>query len=297
MITWDDYRLVLAIARARGLPGAAASLKVTLSTVFRRLERIEDTLQTRLFDRLRGSYEPTDTGIELIRAAERMEHEALHADRIISGRDQKLTGVLRITATDALAVCFLARHLPQFHLKHPGISIEILSDDHLLSLAGREADLALRPKRPIEDTLVARKIATIRWGIYARHELSRSIGETEDLASLSRYGFINWIGAPASKWFDEMIPNNRASMSSSSLITNAELAAQSDQLVSLPCLLGSEWHNLSPVIAPLPEPVGQLWVATHEDMRRNARVKALFDFIVRAAESDKELFEGSIIKD
>jgi len=293
MTTWDDYRLVLAIARARGLPGAAANLKVTLSTVFRRLERIEDKLGTRLFDRLRGSYEPTDTGVELIRAAERMEYEALNADRIISGRDQKLTGVLRITATDALAISFLARHLPAFHTVHPRINVEILSDDHLLSLAGREADLALRPKRPEEETLVARKIATIRWGIYASKETSRSVGKIQNLASLSGLGFVNWIGGPASKWFDEVIPHSIESISSSSLIINAELAAQSDLLVPLPCLLGSQWRNLRPVMTPLTKPVGELWVATHEDMRRNARAKALFDYLVLAAEADKDRFEGT----
>ncbi len=126
MISWDDYRLVLAIALARGLPGAAEKLGVTLSTVFRRLERVEEELGARLFDRLRGGYEPTETGFELARAAEQMELEALSADRIISGRDQQLTRLLRITATDALAVNFLARHIPVFHNMHPGIKVEII---------------------------------------------------------------------------------------------------------------------------------------------------------------------------
>lgn len=293
MINWDDYRLILAIARARGLPGAANSLKVTLSTVFRRLERIEETLSTRLFDRMRGSYEPTDSGFELIRAAERMEHEALSADRIIAGRDQQLTGLLRVTVTDALSVSFLSRHIPSFHVKHPGINVEILSDDHLLNLAGREADIALRPRRPAEETLVARKIATIHWGIYASHETCKSLGKIQDLASLDGQKFISWSGGSASIFIDKIIPTTHCPISSSSLTTNAELAAHSDLLVLLPCLMGSQWRSLSPVIAPLPGPVGELWVATHEDMRRNARVKALFDYLVLAAEADKDRFEGT----
>ncbi len=292
MISWDDYRLVLAIARARGLPGAAETLGVTLSTVFRRLERVEEELGARLFDRLRGSYEPTETGIELARAAELMEYEALSADRLISGRDQQLTGLLRITATDALAVSFLARHIPAFHEVHPGIKVEIISDDRVLSLAGREADIALRPKRPTEETLVARRIATIRWGIYAGKETCDSLGRVKNLTALAGRKFVNWEGGPASAWFDETIPGTRSPIISSSLITNAALAAQSNLLVSLPCLLGSLWPNLGTVLAPLPEPVGELWVATHEDMRSNARVKALFDYLVTAAETEKRIFEG-----
>ncbi|WP_299904060.1 LysR family transcriptional regulator [uncultured Paracoccus sp.] len=41
---WDDFRLVRAIADARGMPGAAAELQVSASTVFRRLGQIEAAL-------------------------------------------------------------------------------------------------------------------------------------------------------------------------------------------------------------------------------------------------------------
>jgi DNA-binding transcriptional LysR family regulator len=170
--------------------------------------------------------------------------------------------------------------------------VEIISDDRVLSLAGREADIALRPKRPTEETLVARRIATIRWGIYAGKETCDSLGRVKNLTALAGRKFVNWEGGPASAWFDETIPGTRSPIISSSLITNAALAAQSNLLVSLPCLLGSLWPNLGTVLAPLPEPVGELWVATHEDMRSNARVKALFDYLVTAAETEKRIFEG-----
>ena len=111
MLGWDDYRIVLEIARGQGLAGAAQSLDVTLSTVYRRLERIEETMDARLFDRRKGNYEPTDAGRAIVDAAERMETEALAADRTVIGRDQQLTGSLRITATELFATCFLARHL------------------------------------------------------------------------------------------------------------------------------------------------------------------------------------------
>lgn len=297
MLAWDDYRLVLAVARAGGLPGAAERLGVTLSTVFRRLERIEDALGVRLFDRLRGSYQPTDAGHELVRAAERMEQEALAADRTVTGRDQQLTGTLRVTATEVLAACFLARHVPAFHAKHPGLCVEIVSDNRRLSLADREADVALRPRRPREQTLVGRKIGTLRRGIYASPEVCETFGLVADLSTLSGKGFIGWEGGPAADqamaWLERAVPDAEILFRSSSLITNAILAVAGSALAPLPCLLGSLWPWLGTVLAPVPKAAGELWIVTHEDLRCNARVRALLDHLVAAAEADRGLFEGT----
>lgn len=292
MISWDDYRLILTIARAGGLPGAAQSLGVTLSTVFRRLERAEEKLGARLFDRLRGSYQPTDAGHELIRAAERMEQDALSADRAISGRDQLLTGTLRLTSSEALATCFLARHIPSFHKEHPGIKVEIISDNRLLSLAGREADIALRPHRPTEETLIARKAGTIKWGIYASKKSCESLGNLTDLSALTEHVFIDWDGGPATSWLKRTIAPTKVPIRTSSLITNAALTASDGFLAVLPCMLGMLWPGLSTVLAPLPDLAGELWVTTHEDMRGNARVRVLFNYLIKAAAADRVLFEG-----
>ncbi|MFC6670006.1 LysR family transcriptional regulator [Marinobacterium aestuariivivens] len=226
MISWDDYRLVLAVARAKGLPGAAESLGVTLSTVFRRLERTEDALGTRLFDRLRGSYQPTEAGLELVRAAERMEQDALAADRSVTGRDRQLTGTLRVTATESLTTFFLARHLPTFHSKHPGITVEIIPDNRLLSLAAREADISLRPKRPTEETLVARKAGTIHWGIYAGKATAESLGRVTELSALAKCRVVDWDGRPVTSRLEDAIPGVEIPIRSGSLLTNAALAAE-----------------------------------------------------------------------
>jgi hypothetical protein len=49
---WEDLRFFLAIARAGSLAGAARALVVNHSTMFRRLNAMEDRLGVRLFERL-----------------------------------------------------------------------------------------------------------------------------------------------------------------------------------------------------------------------------------------------------
>ena len=68
-LDWDDLRFVLAVARDAGLTGAARSLGVNQSTVFRRLNSLEEKLGVRLFERLPGGYRPTDTGARVVAAA------------------------------------------------------------------------------------------------------------------------------------------------------------------------------------------------------------------------------------
>jgi DNA-binding transcriptional LysR family regulator len=64
MLSWDDFRYVKAIAEARSLAGAGAQLGINHSTVFRRLDQIEQHLGSRLFERGRAGYAFTPCGAE-----------------------------------------------------------------------------------------------------------------------------------------------------------------------------------------------------------------------------------------
>ncbi len=299
-LSWDDYRTVLVISRAGGVTRAAESLGVTVSTVFRRLERIEERIQTQLFDRDRKGYRPTDAGREAIRAAEIMEQAAFAADRMVSGRDQQLSGTLRVTATESLAGCFLARHMEAFRDAHQGITVNIISENRVLSLAEREADIALRPRRPDDETLIGRKIAKLNWGIYSNPDAAKKIGAKSSPALLSDQRFIVWeagrLALESQEWLRQTVPDAEIAYRTSSLITNAQMAATGAGLAPLPCFVGAVWPRLQPVLAPLTDAgtAGELWLVIHEDMRHNARVRALVDHLVSAAHQDAGLFTGDV---
>jgi len=297
-LSWEDYRYILAISRADGATKAAEMLGVNVSTAFRRLEKIERSIQTLLFDRSRKGYVLTEAGQEVVHAAEIMEQAAFAADRIVTGHDQQLTGEVRVTATEALATCFLPRHINSFQEKHPGLTVNIISENRLLSLAEREADIALRPKRPSDETLIGRKIATFNWGIYGGADFVDSLGAIHSPKALKGHGFITWAGNALSQnyetWLEKSVPNVQLVCGSSSLITNALLASNSVGLVLLPCLVGESWPGLKAVISPLSDfgASREIWLAIHEDMRQNARVRALIEHLVEAAHKEALLFEG-----
>jgi len=75
MLSWDDFRVVKAIADRGSLAEAAKALRVNQSTVFRKLGQIETQIDARLFKRSRSGFTLTPRGEEMVRLAERMERD------------------------------------------------------------------------------------------------------------------------------------------------------------------------------------------------------------------------------
>ena len=118
--SWDDLRIVLAVGRAGNLVAAAGVLGVNHSTVFRRLNALEKDLGSKLFERLAAGYQPTEAGHRLIATAELMEEQALALDRDLSGRDTRLSGKLRVTASETMGFRVLTDEIAAFRKQHPG---------------------------------------------------------------------------------------------------------------------------------------------------------------------------------
>jgi uncharacterized protein (TIGR00369 family) len=81
MLSWDDFRVVKAIADRGSLTEAAKALRVNQSTVFRKLGQIEHRVGARLFKRNRSATALTPRGEEMVRLAERMERDVADFER------------------------------------------------------------------------------------------------------------------------------------------------------------------------------------------------------------------------
>ena len=191
-LTVADLPLILALARERTLAGAAERLDVDLSTVFRRLNTLEKRLRVRLFDRSARGYQLTAAGERAASAAERVETELLSLDRDISGRDQQLSGRLRITASETLSHAVLPRLLANFHAEHPRIELILTIDNRIMDLSRREADVALRVRRPTDPTLFGRRLTNLAWAFYAPADTSGSLRREGRSYNFARHTVIGW---------------------------------------------------------------------------------------------------------
>lgn len=295
MSDWNEFKIVLAIARSGSLVGAAKDLRHDHSTVFRWLNALEKRRGVQLFDRTSSQYVPTDAGLQMVIAAERLETEILALDRSITGQDARLQGKLKITSSETLAYRILNEVLADFRREHDGIELELLVDNRQLDLLRHEADIAIRATRPHEGELFGRKIASTPWTFYGSHLYLSDRGSPTDIASLSAHAVIGWESsavAAASKWLTENILSHAFAYRSSSLINQLMAVKAGLGLALLPCYLGDLAPDINRVQDPLDELTRELWLVTHKDLRNTARVRAFFDHVGGGLLARRTLLEG-----
>ncbi|MBU2935521.1 MULTISPECIES: LysR family transcriptional regulator [Pacificibacter] len=174
-MNWDDFRLLLALARAESLGGAARLLRLDATTVSRRIKAVEDRAGAALVVRERlGSSRLTQLGQTLADHAEKMELHVSAADTLI-GRDTGLSGTVRVTAVPFVLNRLLAPRLPEFAKQHPNLNISLIPDRLNLSLTRREVDVAIRFGEPREggDAVLAHKIGQVGFSVFTASEATQ----------------------------------------------------------------------------------------------------------------------------
>jgi len=291
-LNWDDLRLVFAVAREGTLSGAARTLGITHSTVFRRLGAIERQLGVRLFERFRDGYVPTPAGETAAALAGRFADEVLSLERRIAGQDLQPSGTVRITTTDTINAIMM-RHLPALRSSHPDIRVEVAVANAMANLTRRDADIALRPTAEPPETLVGRRIAEIAHAIYgAQPYLARRAGmppAAHDWIGLDDTLAVTVIG----RWTRDNVPEARIVCRVDALPALCDAARAGLGVAMLPCYVGDVTPGLQRVGRKTPsEPRSALWLLTHDDLKRTARIRAVMDFLAAAFASERALFEG-----
>ena len=295
---WNELRLILAVARAGALAGAAKALGIDHSTVYRRLQAIEGKFGMPLFERAAGGvYLPTAAGERLAAAGERMEDEALSLARDLVGRDRRLEGRLRVTSSETLAYRLLTRHMAAFRTAYPGVKVELAIDNRVLSLSRREADVALRPMRPKEGDLWGRKLADVAWTVYGSAEYFATRPAPAATDELASHALVGWeegaSGIKAADWLAALVPSSAIVYRTSSLVNQLVAARAGMGLAVLPCYLGDPEPELRRALpSPVPELSRELWIVTHADLKGTARVRAFFEVVGDGIAADRSLIEG-----
>ncbi len=292
----NDLSLVLALSRERTLAGAAEKLGVDLSTVFRRLNALESRLQVRLFDRSGRGYQLTSAGERAAGAAERVETELLALDREITGRDQQLSGVVRVTASETFSYAVLPPLFAHFHALHPRIRVVLSIDNRVMDLSRREADVALRVRRPTDPDLFGRKLTDVAWAFFSAREAASPLRKSGRGLNFDKHTVIGWdepARIVAADWIGANVPAERIHYRSNSLINQLMAARAGLGIALLPCYLGDRDDGVRRVSGVLPDVSSELWIVTHQDLKNTARIRAFLSVIGDAVAAARRKFEGA----
>jgi DNA-binding transcriptional LysR family regulator len=284
-VIWDDLRIFLAVHRFGSHERAARSLGIDPTTVGRRLTALESTLGARLFLRTPERLQVTTAGLRLLTHAERIEAEALEAEREVLAADARLEGSLRVTATDGLVHYVLLPALAEFRQQHPLLTIDLRVDVRLLDLSRREADVAIRLVKPKEPSLIARRVGELRWALFASQAYLDRRGSPRSLTALAAHDFIGFEAAlddlPQTKWLRRTVPEPRYVVRATSTTAQVVACAEGHGVALLPAFVASREPRLKQLLPRSVVPSRQIWAVIHSDLRTNARTVAFVAWLTR----------------
>jgi DNA-binding transcriptional LysR family regulator len=287
---WNDLQYFLAVCERGSVGGAARALGVNHSTVLRRLSSLERTLAVRLFDRLPRGYALTEQGQELAANVAGVTEQIEAAQRRVTGGDKSLSGTIRLTAPDPLIAPLLLPLLAEFLRLHAQLRIQLVAGNSFLNLTQREADVAVRGSNSPPDNLIGRRVGRIQTALYGARHYLRTLPAGHSNADY------RWVGhAPSlshldsAQWMQRHVAEERVALRVDSLASLCDAVAAGIGVGWLLCALAGERRELEQLQPPLPAFDTQVWVLSHPDLKRVARIKALTDFLHERLSADTRL--------
>lgn len=295
MLNWDDLKFFLAVSRTGSVRAAGQELGVNHATVSRRINNFEHSLGERLFDRTASGYVRTRLGDEIYNEAAYLEDRLRSVERKLVGNDDNLQGEIRVTFPDLLGQHLFMEGIAEFSNQYPNIDLHILGTNENLNLANREADVAFRICDEPPEYLIGRKLAVIHRACYMARKNLDKLNDPDWLAQQ------NWIG-----WTDTQrrpigkLAREYPKLGSKHKISNSDFqvtaCAMGMGISILPCFIGDVQSELIRIPPYVSEDKFDLWILSHPDLRKNAKIQAFVRFMTDYSLRKRPLIEGELFQ-
>jgi DNA-binding transcriptional LysR family regulator len=299
MFDWNDLRHFLAIARYGSTLAAARALRVSQSTVHRRMDELERQVGRQLVTRNPTGYKLTELGEDLVAYAIRVEEAALAFQRRVAAVDTNLTGAVRVTCPEPVGIRLMqSTLLAKFSERYPGLRVEFVMSDKLRDLGKGEADIAFRAAAPEDNALFGRKIADVPWAIYASSYYVAQNGVVKNVEDIGSHALVLFDVELkehfTNRWLQSAAPNARIAVRCNSVTTLISTVKSGAGLGALPVIIGDKEAELVHVLGPRAELTTQFYLLMHEDMKNTPRVRAFSDFIVEELHEVRTIISGRL---
>jgi DNA-binding transcriptional LysR family regulator len=288
-LDWEDIRHFVALARQGTLSGAARALRVNHATVARRISGFESALGRPLFDRRPTGYVLTADGRAVLDEAAAMDRAALAVlHRLDSGTAP--AGLVRLTTIRSLADHFLIERLGALHRRYGELDLEVISESRVMSLARREADIALRLGQPRDSELVARRIGRIGFAFYAAPDYRRQIAGGQPPLLIGYDEDSEFV--PEGLWLKRRFAAHRFVFRANSHISHAAARAGLG-IALLPRFLAVRDTGLVELAFGELPPPRDVWLLARPNLAKVPRIRVVADFIAELFRREHKLLAGS----
>jgi DNA-binding transcriptional LysR family regulator len=283
MDNWDEIRTAYQVARKGTVSGAADSLGVHHATVIRHIDALEQRLGVKLFQRHARGYTATEAGQDLLQVAQATDDQFTQLAGRIKGQGEGVSGDLVVTSLEMMSD-ILTPILMGFQTNHPEVRVRFRTGDRVFRLEYGEAHVAIRAGRmPDEPDNVVQPFVTQGMALVASASYVAQHGLPEDIPAFKDHYFVGHDDeksrAPFAKWMRENIPTNRIVYLASENRHMRDAVLAGAGIGFVPRHLLQRDIGLTEVIPPCEEWESKLWLVTHVDLHRTAKVQAFLTYL------------------
>lgn len=280
-MNWDDVKFFLALSRSGSARAVAEEFAMSHSTISRRIDQLEKSLGSKLFNRNVSGYQMTEDGLALSHYAREAEEAMKGAEQLLMGKDTKLIGNLHLTTPDVIANKLLMPELANFSRDFPQINLNITVSSHRFDLSRYEADIAIRfierGAVPPEN-LIGRKLTDIATCLYATPTyLAEHRLQGEEINA-------NWLGWTTDMTPDWLLrtpyPDVPCVHTFNQGLLHLEAVKAGMGMAMLPCFLAEPCDELVRLPGAKPQLDHEIWLLSHPDYREVARLRRFKQFIL-----------------
>jgi DNA-binding transcriptional LysR family regulator len=289
-ISWDDYKIAYQVALDGSLSKAGKSLNINHSTVLRRINQLEKSLQVTLFIRHQRGYKLTDAGFVLIDEMPEILAKFSSLENKLHHVEDDISGELRITTVNSYSPVITPK-LSVFLEQYPNIRLKLISTDSIVALDSGAAHISLRAgEKPDGPDLIVKKLLALKTAYFATPEYVKKYGIPTSLDQLNEH---LWVLPSAEKHhigFVQVVINN---IDKDNIIFQSNVFPDVHQGVIAGMGIGPLAEHqailhptLHPVPLALPDNEESIWFVYHKDLKHSARINCLYDFLKSQLSSD-----------
>ncbi|MCW5731735.1 MAG: LysR family transcriptional regulator [Alphaproteobacteria bacterium] len=280
----DDIPYFLAVARWGSLSEAAKRLGSSQPTVGRRISALEDELGLILFDRVNSGYALTEAGKLLIEKAAAVERAATALGEEALNQHRRVRKTIRVSATEGLGVYVLTPILTRFGRESPKTTLELIVDNDAVDILQREAEIAVRLVRPIVPDLIARRVGTLSFQLFASREYLRNNAPPNDLREISRHSLVTFSQRSSIQdetWQDIVNCNAGAKFTTNSSLAQIAAIRAGFGVGLVATYVGAMFDDLVPILGSELWRKREIWLAAHPDMKKVPIIGETYKHIAR----------------
>ena len=285
---WDKLKIFHTVAEAGSFTNASTILNLSQSAISRQIQSLEKDLKINLFERHARGLVLTSNGEYLFKTANDVISKLKEVESNLSEEKNQIKGKLIVTTVVSFGTTWLTPRIKEFMDLHPEIEIELIFNDKELDLATRQADVAIRMRRPKQLNLIQKKFVNFNYHIYGSNEYLQKNGYPKNLKDLDKHKFITYgKGAPSPVYNPDWVlkvgskeGKKRKSLMKVNSVYGLLLAVQSG--VGLAALPDYITYNVNGITKVLPDEPGKP-TETHfvypASLKDNARLIAFRNFL------------------